>query len=146
MVSTVSGFVQRTHIDWQYFPLHKKNEPALVGIPLTNPMGWVSSPPNFSACTETVCDMANVDLKNVESMRNARTTPHRLDVVSESRPANALTATGVCTCTSKTNINFTIRNPGSENFHDSENFHNQNPVLVSEFVQDPKFDRDPKFV
>ena len=25
----------------------RKNEPALVGILLTNSMGWVSSPPNF---------------------------------------------------------------------------------------------------
>ena len=65
-----------------------KNKPALVGIPVTNPMRWVTSFPNFSACTETVCDMANVNLKNVESMRHARITPHRLDVVSETRPAD----------------------------------------------------------
>ena len=49
----------------------RENEPALVGIPLTDPMGWVSSPPNFSACTESVCDMANDDLTNVETMRKA---------------------------------------------------------------------------
>ena len=49
-------------------------------------MGWVSSPPNFCAWTETVCDMANADLKNAESMRKARVTPHRLDVVSETGP------------------------------------------------------------
>ena len=54
----------------------RENEPTLVGIPLTNPMGWVSSPPNFCACTETVCDMANADLNNVESMRKVRVTPH----------------------------------------------------------------------
>ena len=56
----------------------RKNEPALIGIPLTNPMGWVSSPPNFSACTETVCDMANADLKDVETLQLARNTPHRM--------------------------------------------------------------------
>ena len=66
--------------------LSRPNEPDLVGIPLTNPMEWVSSPPNFSACIETVCDMANDDLKNVKSMQMARATPHRLDVVLETRP------------------------------------------------------------
>ena len=40
----------------------RPGEPKLVAIPLTNPMGWVSSPPNFSACTETVADLANADL------------------------------------------------------------------------------------
>ena len=66
--------------------LSRKIEPTLVAIPLTNPMGWVSSPPNFSACTEMVCDMTNKDLKNVAAVNLARLTPRRLDVVSESRP------------------------------------------------------------
>ena len=66
----------------------RKNEPALVGIPLTNQMGWVSSPPNFLACTETTCDMANDDLKDVDAMQLTHNTPHRLDAVLESRPVD----------------------------------------------------------
>ena len=42
--------------------LTRKNEPALIVIPMTNPMGWLSSPPNFSACTETVADLAKDNL------------------------------------------------------------------------------------
>ena len=76
-----------THCLAVLFP-SRKDEPALVGIPLTNPMGWVSSPPNFTACTETICDIANKDLKNVAAVNLARITPHRLDVVSESRPVD----------------------------------------------------------
>jgi hypothetical protein len=63
------------------------NEPDLIGIPLTNPMGWVSSPPNFCAYTETVADLANEGIHNKETMTKTRTTPHRFDVVSGSRPA-----------------------------------------------------------
>ena len=39
-----------------------KGETPLIGIPLTNPMGWCESPPNFSACTETVADLDNAVL------------------------------------------------------------------------------------
>ena len=49
-------------------------------------MVWVSSPPNFSACTETVADMANDNLGDCVSMKYACNTPHRLDVVSETQP------------------------------------------------------------
>ena len=64
----------------------RQGEPDLIGIPLTNPMGWVSSPPNFCACTETIADLANDGINDKNAMRKARTTPHRLDVVSESSP------------------------------------------------------------
>ena len=53
-------------------------------------MGWVSSPPNFSACTETVCDMANADLKDVETLQLARNTPHRFDAILKSRPVDTV--------------------------------------------------------
>ena len=72
-VNMSAGFYQLwlcpedTHRLEVLFP-SRKNESALVGIPLTNPMGWVSSPPNFSACTETICDIANKDLKEVEAI------------------------------------------------------------------------------
>ena len=85
-------------------------------------MGWVSSPPNFSAYTKTVYDMANVDLKNVEAMQKARATPHRLDVVSESRPAN-VDLDPAKNAISTVNIDFATVSPSSENSHD------QNPVV-----------------
>ena len=66
--------------------LTRRNDPSLIGIPMTNPMGWVSSPPNFSACTETVADMANVDLDDSDVIVTTRQWPHCLDGVSESRP------------------------------------------------------------
>ena len=67
----------------------RPNKPDLIGIPLTNPMGWVSSPPNFSACTETIADLANADLQDPAAMQHARITPHRLDVISETEPTSA---------------------------------------------------------
>ena len=42
----------------------------------------------FLACKENVCDMANADLKDVETLQLAQNTPHRLDVISESRPVS----------------------------------------------------------
>ena len=74
-----------THRLGALFP-SRVGEPKLIGIPLTNPMGWVSSPPNFSACTETIADLANADLQNNSAMVAARATPHRLDNISESEP------------------------------------------------------------
>ena len=44
-------------------------------------MGWVESPPQFCAVTETVADLANTALR--EQTPRLR-TPHRLDQVSES--------------------------------------------------------------
>ena len=67
------------------FPSRPGEEP-LVGIPLTNPMGWCSSPPNFSACTETVADLANASLEIPSEQATARKTPHRLDTISETTP------------------------------------------------------------
>ena len=64
----------------------RTGEPPLIGIPLTNPMGWCSSPPNFSACTETVADLANAALADPSAVAAARQAPHRLDVLSESTP------------------------------------------------------------
>ena len=46
-------------------------------------MGWVSSPPNFCACTETVANLANATLAQLEALELARVSPHRLDTVSE---------------------------------------------------------------
>ena len=90
-----------------------------MGIPITNPMGWVSSQPNFCACTETVCDMANADLKSVESMQKTRVTPHRLDVVSETRPVQVQPQNQVLSPL-QVPVQFQI--------------HNQNPVKNSKLV------------
>ena len=62
----------------------RPNEPKLVGIPLANPMGWVSSPPNFLAATETIADLANAALASPNELAAARRVPHRFDVLSES--------------------------------------------------------------
>lgn len=66
----------------------REGEPPLIGIPLTNPMGWVSSPPNFCACTETIADLANDSLNDKEALQHARLMPHPLDEVSESTPTD----------------------------------------------------------
>lgn len=64
----------------------REGEPPLVGIPLTNPMGWCDSPPNFCACTETVADLANQALADPVELNRARCEAHRLDEVSETPP------------------------------------------------------------
>ena len=63
------------------FPSHPDEEP-LVGILLTNPIGWCLSPPNFSACKEIITNLANVSLENPAEQATARTTPHCLDTIS----------------------------------------------------------------
>jgi hypothetical protein len=55
-------------------------QPKIIGSPLVIPMGWMESPPLFTAATETVADLANQDLQAL-----APTGPHRLDAVSESQ-------------------------------------------------------------
>ena len=67
------------------FPSHQSEVP-LVGIPLTNPMGWCLLPLNFSACTETVADLATASLENPSEQATTRMTPHRLDNISETAP------------------------------------------------------------
>jgi hypothetical protein len=47
------------------FPAHDDEEP-LVALPLTLPMGWVTTPPYFCAATETVADLANSILNNID--------------------------------------------------------------------------------
>ena len=43
--------------------LSRQGEAPPVRIPLTDPLGWCSSPPNFSACTEIIADLANASLE-----------------------------------------------------------------------------------
>ena len=54
---------------------------TLVAFPLFLPMGWVESPPQFCAVTETVAELANTALR--EQTPRLR-TPHLLDQVLES--------------------------------------------------------------
>jgi hypothetical protein len=52
----------------------------IIGFPLVLPMGWMQSPPLFTAATETVVDLANQELR-----ASAPAGPHCLDAVSESQ-------------------------------------------------------------
>jgi hypothetical protein len=62
------------------FPGAPGDDP-LVGFPLVLPMGWMQSPPLFTAATETVADLANQKLQ-----ANGPSTRHRLDLLSEASP------------------------------------------------------------
>jgi hypothetical protein len=55
-------------------------EPHLVAIPLVLPMGWVESPPQFCAVTETAADLAN------RRIRRPGAPPHRLESVADGYP------------------------------------------------------------
>lgn len=52
-------------------------EPPLVAIPLSLPMGWVESPPYFCAVTETIADLTN------SRLHWEYAPPHRLERISE---------------------------------------------------------------
>ena len=52
------------------------DEPQLIAIPLVCTMGWVNSPPSFSAMSETIADITNARLREDNS------TPHRLEDVA----------------------------------------------------------------
>jgi hypothetical protein len=60
------------------FPL-RPNEEALIGLPLTLPMGWKESPPIFCATTETIVDLANTAIQQGTAFGS-----HRLDNLAES--------------------------------------------------------------
>ena len=64
-------------------PTHP-NKPKLVGIPLENPIGWVSLPPNFLAATETIAGLANAALSCPNVVAAAHQALHCFDVLSES--------------------------------------------------------------
>lgn len=57
-------------------PQHSNEEP-MVAFPLVLPMGWVNSPPYFSAVTETGADMMNHRLQ-----QNRSEPPHRLENIA----------------------------------------------------------------
>ena len=75
---------------WLAMPfLSWPGELPLVGIPLTNPMGWSSSPPNFCPCTKMVTDLVNAALQDPAQKQLARVTPLLFDKLSETAPADA---------------------------------------------------------
>ena len=51
-------------------------------------MGWVSSPPNFCACTETIANLVNDALVNPLGVAKAGHLSYRINVVSESLPVS----------------------------------------------------------
>jgi hypothetical protein len=60
--------------------------PLLVAFPLSLPMGWVESPPYFTAATETACDLANHAIR-----AGLRPPPgvHRLEALASTPPVDA---------------------------------------------------------
>lgn len=61
----------------------------LVALPLALPMGWVESPPYFTAVTETACDLLNA------SLRRDHTLPaHPLEPLAATPPPGLLSPTG----------------------------------------------------
>jgi hypothetical protein len=61
----------------------------LIAFPLALPMGWIESPPYFTAFTETACDLANNELRH--RTRRTRSTVHRLESIAAT-PAAATVA------------------------------------------------------
>ena len=66
--------------------LSRPGEDPLVGIPLTNSIGWCLLPPNFSTYMETVADLANAALENPAEQVTAKMIPHCLDTISKMAP------------------------------------------------------------
>ena len=66
--------------------------PPLVAFPLALPMGWIESPPYFTAATETICDLANSALHSSESTH--LDTPHRLEALAATPPSDTPAPSG----------------------------------------------------
>jgi hypothetical protein len=61
------------------------DEEPMIGFPLALPMGWVNSPPYFTAATETIMDLANAYL-----VTDNKFPTHRLDAISETDPVSVV--------------------------------------------------------
>ncbi|KAI2512522.1 adenylate kinase [Fragilaria crotonensis] len=61
----------------------------VVALPLALPMGWVESPPYYTAVTETACDLLNTVLR-----RHVEFPPHRLEDLAATLPSDATPLTG----------------------------------------------------
>jgi hypothetical protein len=61
----------------------------LVALPLSLPMGWVESPPYFTAVTETACDLLNTSLRHGETLPS-----HPLESLAATPPSAPTSPTG----------------------------------------------------
>lgn len=84
-------------------PLANYTEP-LVALPITLPMGWVESPPWFSAVTETGADLANQRL--LRPVHNVPT--HRLEAICNTPPSPTATTPPTTTPSTATKLPSTI--------------------------------------
>ena len=64
------------------------NCPRLVAFPLALPMGWVESPPYFTAFTEMACDLSNTALV-LQTSTHAPPLHHLEDLANTPPPENA---------------------------------------------------------
>jgi hypothetical protein len=64
------------------FPTLPGHEP-LIAFPLVLPMGWTNSPPIFSTATETIADLANARLRQLDHTP----LPHHLDDLANTIPS-----------------------------------------------------------
>ena len=64
------------------FPSSPEEE-QLVCFPPTLPMGWVHSPPYFTAASETIADLSN----NMDAKTRAALPPHRLEEIADTAPS-----------------------------------------------------------
>lgn len=61
----------------------------LVALPLTLPMGWVESPPYFTAATETACDLLNARLRQWQPL-----PPHPLESLANTPTLGVVATSG----------------------------------------------------
>jgi hypothetical protein len=69
--------------------LPSTDDDPLVALPLALPMGWVESPPYFTAVTETACDLINASLRRGETLQ-----PHHLESLAATPPSDDTPQTG----------------------------------------------------
>ena len=89
-VDLADGFY-RMHLRPEDVPLFGVALPPVCGqqhiaFPLVLPMGWVSSPPYFSAATESVADVTNHRIRS-----GLRPAPHRLNAYADTSPVPTTT-------------------------------------------------------
>ena len=65
-------------------PLDTQDGEPLIAFPLAAPMGWVESPPFFTALSETAADLGNAAIR-----AGRHPPPHRLERVADTNPSPA---------------------------------------------------------
>ena len=74
--------LQPSHVPRLGVILPHQGTQSYVALPLALPMGWVESPPYFTAATETACDLTNHMLRQHSGMP----PPHRLEALASTPP------------------------------------------------------------